>query len=195
MIGLTGAMGAGKSTVARILESLGAAVIDADAVAREVVEPGRPAYQELVAAFGPAILQPDGRLDRRALAGLAFADAAGVERLNRATHPHIIAEIRRRLAALAAAGTAVAVVDAPLLFETGLAGSVDQVWVVTARPEQRLARARRRNALGTDEVRARLAWQWPEEDKVKRADVVIDNSGTLARTRRQVEAAWRRIAQ
>ncbi len=195
MIGLTGGMASGKSTVARMMEEMGAAVIDADVVAREVVEPGGPAWRELVEAFGPSILNADGHLDRRALARLAFADAASLDKLNRATHPHIIAAIRRRLAALAAAGTAVAVIDAALLFETGLAAEVDQVWVVTARREQQIARARLRDALEPEEVEARLASQWPIEDKVMRADVVIDNSGTLPETRRQVEAAWRRIAE
>ncbi len=194
VIGLTGGAGAGKTTVARWLAELGAAVVDADAIAREVVEPGRPAHQALVAAFGPGILGPDGRIDRRRLARVAFGSGEALERLNRATHPHIIREIRRRLDELRASGCRVAVLDAPLLLETGLDGLTDEVWVVVADPEQQVARLAARAGLDREEAEARLRAQMAPEERLRRADVVIDNRGSPAETRRQVRAAWERLA-
>lgn len=193
VIGLTGGIGAGKSTVARLLEELGASVIDADAVARAVVEPGRPAWRELVAAFGAGILAADGRIDRRELARRAFADPDARARLNRATHPHILREIRRRLQALAARSCPVAVLDAPLLLETGLDAAADEVWVVVADPEQEAARAAARSGWTAEEVQARARGQMGREERLRRAHVVIDNRGSLEETRRQVRAAWKRL--
>lgn len=194
VIGLTGGAGAGKTTVARWLAELGAAVVDADAVARELSEPGQPAYAALVAAFGRDILAPDGRLDRRRLARLAFGDPEALARLNAATHPHIVAAIRRRLEELRAAGCRVAVLDAPLLFETGLDAVCHQVWVVEAEEEQQVSRLAARAGLTPAEARARLRAQGDPAARRRRADVVIDNRGSLEETRRQVLAAWERVA-
>lgn len=193
VIGLTGGVATGKSTVARMLAELGAAVVDADAVARRVVEPGLPAWEALRAAFGPGILHEDGRVDRRALARLAFGRADNLDKLNRATHPFIRAELERHLAALAAAGTPVAVLDVPLLFEADLTAMVDEVWVVVCDRAAQVARLVARSDLTEEEAEARIDSQLPLEEKARRADVVIDNGGTLAETRRQVRAAWERL--
>lgn len=194
VIGLTGGIATGKTTVARMLAELGAAVVDADAVARRVVEPGLPAWRDLVAAFGPDVLLPDGRVNRPLLARLVFGgDREALERLNRATHPHILAAIRRRLEELGAAACRVAVLDAPLLLETGLDALVDQVWVVRADRALQVDRLAARNDLDPGEAAARIDAQMPLEEKLRRADVVIDNAGSLEETRRQVVAAWERL--
>lgn len=193
VIGLTGGVASGKSTVARMLAELGAAVVDADAIARRVVEPGLPAWEELLAAFGPGIVHEDGRLNRRALARLAFGHAENLEKLNRATHPFIRAVMEREVAALAAAGTRIAVLDAPLLFEADLTAMVDEIWVVAADRATRVARLMAHTDLTEGEAEARVEAQMPIEEKARRAGVVIDNRGTLEDTRRQVVAAWERL--
>lgn len=193
IIGLTGGVATGKSTVAHMLTELGAPVVDADAVAHRVVEPGLPAWEALLAAFGPGILHEDGRVNRRALARLAFGHMGNLDKLNRATHPFIHTELERQLAALAAVGTPVAVLDAPLLFEAGLTGMVDEVWVVMTDRATQVARLLERSDLTEDEAEARIDAQAPLEEKARRAGVVIDNRGTPAETRRQVTAAWERL--
>ena len=194
LIGLTGGIGSGKSAVARLLASLGAAVVDADAVARQVVEPGEPALARLVEAFGPEILHPDGTLDRRALGRRVFRDEAARRTLESIVHPAIRARTWEQIQSLMAAGRYPAVVwDVPLLFEVGAEGLVDQVWVVTAPQAVRLERLRRRDPdLSVEELERRMAAQMPLEEKAARAHVVIDNGGDWDATRRQVEGAWRR---
>jgi dephospho-CoA kinase len=191
VIGLTGGIGTGKSAVARMLAELGAAVVDSDALAREVVAPGQPALAEIAAAFGPGVLAPDGSLDRRALGRIVFSDPAARRRLEAITHPRIREESARRVEAARAAGYGVCVCDVPLLYEVGYdaLGLYDEIWVVTAPEEVQLARVRARDGLDEAAARARLAAQWPLALKVRRADRVIDNGGSLAETRRQVEAA------
>ncbi|QIA28151.1 dephospho-CoA kinase [Thermaerobacter sp. PB12/4term] len=194
LIGLTGGIGSGKSSVAAMLASLGAAVVDADAIARAVVEPGEPALARLVEAFGPGILRPDGTLDRRALGRRVFGDDAARKTLEGIVHPAIRKRTWDRIGALMAAGSHPAVVwDVPLLFEVGAEKLVDQVWVVTAPRAVRLQRLRQRDPdLSPEELERRMAAQMPLEEKAARAHVVIDNGGDLEATRRQVEAAWRR---
>ncbi|ADU50549.1 dephospho-CoA kinase [Thermaerobacter marianensis DSM 12885] len=195
LIGLTGGIGSGKSAVARMLVELGAAVVDADAIAREVVEPGQPALTRLVEAFGEDILTPSGELDRRALGRRVFRDEQARQVLERIVHPAIRRRTWERIGALLAQGRHPAVVwDVPLLFEVGAEGLVDQVWVVTAPRHVRLERLRRRDPdLSVEELERRMAAQMPLEEKAARAHVVIDNSGDLETTRRQVQAAWRRF--
>lgn len=193
VIGLTGALGAGKSTVARMLADLGAAVIDADAVGHELIEPGFPAWRELVDAFGPGILLEDGHINRRALARLAFAGPAAVDKLNRATHPHIIREIAGRLQRLRDAGCEVAVVEAALLLETDLRLLVTTVWTVDASEQVRLERLSHSEGLTVEDARARMAAQLPAAEKARLADVVIDNSGSQVELLSRVGAAWRRL--
>ncbi|HEY8552677.1 MAG TPA: dephospho-CoA kinase [Thermaerobacter sp.] len=193
LIGLTGGIGSGKSVVARMLEALGAGVVDADAIAREVVRPGEPALERVVQVFGPAVLTPAGELDRRALGRIVFQDERARQELERILHPAIHRRTWERIGALLASGRHPAVVwDVPLLFEVGAEHRVDQIWVVTAPRAVRLERLRRRDPdLSAEELERRMAAQWPLEEKAARAHVVIDNGGDLEGTRRQVEAAWR----
>ena len=196
-IGLTGGVASGKSTVASALRALGAAVVDADAIAREVVRPDGPAYPGIVDAFGRAVVGPDGTLDRAALAARIFADEGARRRLNALTHPHI----RRRMAdeaarLTAAAATPVIVYDIPLLLDTtdGRDLGLDGIVVVYADVPTRVRRLMARNKISEDEARRRLAAQVPLEDKVARADWSIDNSGTPEATQAQVARLWRTLA-
>lgn len=194
-IGLTGNIGSGKSTVARRLAELGARVIDADQVAREVVRPGTPGLQEIVEHFGPGILDGRGELDRKKLAALVFADPGARARLNEITHPRIKEAIRREIASRPAgpapgAGPAVTVIEAPLLIEVGLHRDVDEVWVVRIDEENQIRRLMARDGLNVAEARQRLAAQLPQEEKLKIARRVIDNSGGPAATLSQVDHHW-----
>ena len=190
-IGLTGNIACGKSTVLQELARLGAAVLDADAVAHEVMRPGRPAHAAVVAAFGPGILAADGEIDRRALGAIVFSDAAALARLEAIVHPAVVAYTEEWLAGVTAE---VAVIDAIKLFEAGMAGRCDEVWVVTCPPEERARRLQAYRGLSEEEAWARIRAQPPEEEKVARADVVIDNSGPVSRTLAQVRVAYRRRA-
>ena len=191
IIGLTGGIASGKSTVARMLERLGAAVIDADLLAREVVMPGEPAHHAIVEAFGPEVLQPDGTIDRQRLGQIVFADPASRRRLEEITHPAIGRRAEELLAALRAAGTEVAVYMAALLIEAKVTSRVHEVWVVYVDRDTQLKRLMERDGMGRDEARARIGAQMPMEEKARRGVVVIDNSGDLHRTEEQVTAAWR----
>lgn len=186
-IGLTGGIGSGKSTVARLLAELGAHVIDADAVAREVVEPGSDGLAALVEAFGEQILSEDGSLDRAALARIAFGDPAARETLNAITHPRIAARTAQLMAAVPE--DALMVHDVPLLVEVGLQDAYDLVVVVDAPGQQRLARLVARG-LSVEDARARIAAQSPREQRLAVADVVIDNSGSPDDLKEQVRRAW-----
>lgn len=190
-IGLTGGIGSGKSTVAAMLAERGATVIDADAIAREVVEPGGEALAELVTEFGPRILREDGTLSRGELAALAFSDPRATERLNAIMHPLIRAEAGRRLAA---STSPVVVYDMPLLIETGQADLVDLVVVVDVPEETQVERAVGLRGLDEADVRRRMEVQAGREDRLAAADVVVDNAGDLAETAAQVDALWRRLA-
>jgi dephospho-CoA kinase len=189
-IGLTGGIGSGKSTVAGMLAEHGATVIDADAIARELVEPGGMALAELVTEFGPRILQPDGSLSRGELAALAFSDPRATERLNAIMHPLIRAEASRQLAA---SRSTVVVYDMPLLVETGQADLVDLVVVVDVPEQTQVERAVRLRGLDEDDVRRRMEVQAVRADRLAAADVVIDNAGDLGRTAAQVDDLWRRL--
>jgi dephospho-CoA kinase len=188
ILGITGGIASGKSTVAAIFAELGAALVSADQLAREAVEPGTPALQALVAAFSREILGPDGRLDRERLGHLVFADPAARERLNAITHPAIARLAESRLQELRALGVPLVIYEAPLLFEAGAAHRVDRVLTVVVSAAAQQARLAARDRLPATEQQARIAAQWPQAEKVARADFVIDNSGSLAATRRQVEA-------
>jgi dephospho-CoA kinase len=188
-IGLTGGIGSGKSTVARRFAELGALVIDADALAREVVEPGTDGLAAVVAEFGEQVLDDDGRLDRPALAGLVFGDEAARGRLNAIVHPRV----RDRAAELIAAappGTVV-VQDVPLLVETGQADTYDLVVVVEAPEELRVRRLARDRGMSAGEVRARMAAQATDEQRRAVADVVLVNDGTPDDLRAKVDRLWR----
>ena len=189
VLGLTGGIGSGKSLVAQMFARLGAAVIDADQLAREVVEPGQAALQEIATTFGPDVLLPDGRLDRPKLAGIIFADPAERAKLDAITHPRIQARMDAEIRARRSR-PGVLIVDIPLLYENDRTHSVERVIVVWVDPQTQLRRIRQRDGLSADAARQRIAAQMPLEAKRARADHVIDNSGTREDTRRQVEAIY-----
>jgi dephospho-CoA kinase len=191
-VGLTGGIGAGKSTVASMLADRGAVIVDADQIARDLVEPGGEALAELVTEFGPRILREDGSLSRAELAALAFSDPRATERLNAIMHPLIGAEARRRLAD--APDAPVVVYDMPLLVETGQSDLVDLVIVVDAPEDVQVDRAVHQRGLDEDDVRRRMEVQASRDDRLAAADVIIDNSGSEADTSAQVEQLWQRLA-
>ena len=186
-IGLTGGIGSGKSTVAALLAGHGARVVDADRIAREVVEPGTPGLAAVVAEFGPGVLTPDGALDRPALAGVVFSDPAARARLDAVVHPLV----RARAAELIAAAPADAVVvqDVPLLVETGQAGSFDLVLVVETSTDLRVARLVDRG-LSEADARARIASQASDEERRAVADVVLRNDGDREALAAEVDRLW-----
>lgn len=187
-VGLTGGIGAGKSEVSRLLARYGAVLIDADRIAREVVEPGTPGLTAVVEAFGPGILEPGGSLDRSALGSIVFADPARLATLNAIVHPLVgtrSAELER-----AAGAGAVVVHDVPLLTESGLAPLYDLVVVVDATPGTQLDRLVRLRGMEESDARARMAAQATREERLAVADLVIDNDGPLEDLEPQVRTLW-----
>lgn len=194
-IGLTGGIGSGKSTVAKMLVECGAVLIDADAISRQLMEPGRAVLAETVRAFGEGILTPTGELDRAALASLVFADESARARLNAIVHPAVRAEAaRQRQAAVREVGeSAVIVEDIPLLAETGQAADFDAVIVVEAQHGERLRRLVEVRGMSEADARARIAAQASDEQRRAIATWVIDNSGSLERTAAQVREVFAKI--
>jgi len=190
VIGLTGGIASGKSTVAKILESLGGMVIDADQLAREVVAPGQPAYHAVVAEFGEGVLNPDRTINRGFLGKVVFADPEARSRLERITHPAIALKAEQKLAALRETGMPVVFYMAPLLIEAGVTSRVDDIWVVYADRETQVARLMKRDGISSSEALQRLAAQLPMEEKRRYGRVVIDNRGTPDETERQVREIW-----
>jgi dephospho-CoA kinase len=189
LVGLTGGIASGKSTVSRQLAELGAHVIDADILAREVVAPGEPAWQAIVGMFGRDVLRPDETLDRVRLGAIIFADPAARRRLEAITHPAIQARRRTALAALAARSfEGLVIQDAALLIEVGGTAHVDRLVVVYATPEAQLARLMRRDGFERAEAERRIANQMPLAEKVRLAHYVIDNSDSPEETAAQVRA-------
>lgn len=189
LIGLTGNIGTGKSTVAGMLAELGAETVDADLVTREVMQKGTPAHAAIIETFGPEVVALDGEIDRSRLGALVFADPAALERLEAIVHPATLEAVGRRIAA---ASADVVVVEAIKLIEAGMAEAYDSLWVTTCRPEQQIQRIMEGRGSSRAEAEQRVRAQSPQEEKSGRADVVIDTSGSLAQTREQVRAAWER---
>ncbi len=188
-VGLTGGIAVGKSYVSALLRELGCYVFDADDIARAVVQPGMPALNDIVAAFGPEVLAADGALDRAKLGRLVFADAEARSRLNAIVHPRVHAEQDRLLREVEARDPhGIAVVDAALLIESGGYRRFDVVVVVWCRPEIQLARLMARNGLSREEAAQRIAAQMPSEEKRRYADFEIDTSEGFEPTRQQVLA-------
>ena len=186
-VGLTGGIGAGKSEVSRRLAAYGAVVIDADQIAREVVEPGTEGLAEVVAAFGPEVLTPDGALDRARLGDIVFADPELRGKLNAIVHPRVaarMAELER------GASGSIIVHDVPLIAENGRAGAYDVVVVVDAPPKVQAERLVRRRGMTREQARARMAAQASREQRLAIADIVIDNSGSLADLDHRVAEVW-----
>ncbi|GAB6157278.1 dephospho-CoA kinase [Desulfotomaculum varum] len=191
LIGLTGNIASGKSTVAKYLKELGAQVIDADQAARQVVLPHSPALKEIVNSFGSGILHEDGTLNRAKLASIIFQDTAAKEKLEKIMHPRIADEVNRHISSLKKSHPGgILVLEAPLLIEAGWHKSVDQVWLVTVDPEVQLQRLILRDKLTPEQARQRIASQLPQTEKIKFAHVIINNSGSLSDMQRQVQANW-----
>jgi len=202
-VGLTGGIASGKSVVGEMFAALSAHIIQADEISRQLMEPGEEVYREVVRHFGSGILNPDGRVNRSRLAESAFGTSAGiagtkparVQELNQIVHPAVIRRQQEWMEQVAQRDPrAVAIVEAALILEAGMAESLDRLVVVTCRAEQRVERwATRLNVdkeAARREVARRMAAQLPEEEKIEAADYVIDNSGTLRETRRQVEEVY-----
>ncbi|MBQ0987078.1 dephospho-CoA kinase [Streptomyces sp. F63] len=190
-VGLTGGIGAGKSEVSRLLASYGAVVVDADKIAREVVEPGTPGLAAVVAEFGPEILTEDGGLDRPGLGRIVFADPGRLKALNAIVHPLVGA--RSAELESSAGEDAVVVHDVPLLTENGLAPLYDLVVVVDAAPETQLDRLVRRRGMPEEEARSRMAAQATREQRRAVADLVIDNDGPIDALEPQVRTVWQEL--
>ena len=187
LLGLTGNIACGKSTVLRQLQSLGAHTIDADALIHVILRKGGPAYWPVVSEFGPGILDADGEVDRRALGRIVFADPERLRTLERIEHPIVRRVIDDEIAE---AAEPVVALDAIKLIELSWADKCDAVWAVTCTREQQLERLMRTRGYSREEAEGRIDAQAAQEEKVARADVVIDNAGTLEETRGQVAAAW-----
>ncbi|GAC1322131.1 MAG: hypothetical protein NVSMB13_00010 [Mycobacteriales bacterium] len=187
-MGLTGGIGSGKSEVARRLSARGAVVIDADVIARAVVEPGTPGLAAVVAEFGPGVLRPDGSLDREALGRTVFGDPDARRRLNAIVHPLVGEQTQQEYAA--APPDAIVVHDVPLLVENGLAPAYDVVVVVDAPEPVRLGRLTRLRGMTETDARQRIAAQASDDERRAVADVLIDNGGELAALEPQVERVW-----
>lgn len=194
VIGVTGGVGTGKSTVARMFQRLGAVVLDADALAHEAMEPNRPAWRRIVRAFGKGILNPDQTINRRRLAQRVFRDAEARRRLERIIHPQVLREIRLRIGRLRRARRTRAVaLDVPLLIESGAARMADALVVVTAPPEVQRRRLARRHGWSAEETKRRIRAQWDLAAKAALADYVVDNSDGVDATRTQVRRIWKQL--
>ena len=191
VIGLTGGIGSGKSTVSKLLAEAGAVIIDADAIVHEVQAPGGAAYQPMVDHFGPDVVGPDGTFDRQAIAEIVFNDPEQLTALNAIVHPIVGRTIMERLEAESETDHVV-ILDVPLLVESGRSDMAGMI-VVDAPVETAVARAVARGPASEDDVRARIAKQATREDRLAKADLVIDNSGSMEDLRDQVAKAWRWI--
>jgi len=192
LVGLTGGIGSGKSTVARMLEKRGAVVFDADVLARQAVAPGTPGFEKVVERFGPNVLAPGGGLDREALARIVFSDPAARRDLEGIVHP----EVRRMFAEGCEEyrdSDRVVVFSAPLLVETGMHTAFDLLIVVSAPVATQIERLMRDRGMAERDVQARIDAQLPLEAKAEAADVLVDNEGTLEDLEAQVERVWRNL--
>jgi dephospho-CoA kinase len=191
LVGLTGGIATGKSTVSAMFRALGAEIIDADVLAREVVEPGEPAYREVVAEFGPGVVQADGALDRKKLGAIVFADAARRKRLEQITHPAIRTRFMARLADLTARGFAgIVFFDAPVMIESGNYKNMERLVVVATDDATQRTRLRERDGIPADEIERKIGSQMPVAEKAKLADYVVENSGDRAATEAQVARVY-----
>lgn len=194
VIGLTGGIASGKSLVSGIIKGLGGQIIDADFISRQVVEPGKPAWQQIVKEFGKVIINEDQTINRKKLGSIVFADPDQLDKLNKITHSYITKEIEELLKEYRESGRSeIMILDAPLLLELGMERLVDQVWVVAVDYDLQLERLMKRDSLSAAEAKHRIQSQMPLEEKIKRADRVIDNRFTLNETKQQVEEFWQQI--
>lgn len=192
-IGLTGGIGSGKSTVAKLLAEAGFKVVDADQIAREIMEPGSPVLDDVADAFGADAIREDGTLDRGKLAGRAFVDKRATEKLNSITHPAIRAESERRFADAEAAGEPAVVYDMPLLVDIGMHRDMDLTVVVDVDADERVRRLVSSRGLDEADARARIAQQIDDDTRKAAADVIIDNNGAIDALRPQVDELIARL--
>ena len=192
VIGLTGGIGTGKTEVCRLVHELGAVVINADQVGHEAYAPHSEAWEAVVKAFGREVLQANGEIDRRKLGGIVFADPAQLAILNGIMHPRMASIVREKLTGLEQAGTRVAVVEAAVLFEAGWDNLVNEVWTTESPVESVVARLQERNGLEPEEIRKRISSQMSSEERVARADQVVNNAGNLADLESSVKKIWKR---
>ena len=192
VIGLTGGIGTGKTSVADMLSELGAAVVDADKVGHEAYRPGADAWRAVVDAFGKGILTGDGEIDRKKLGAIVFGDPAELAKLNSIMHPRMYRMMEGRLEELRSDGCKSAVIEAALLIEADWQPLTDEVWVVTAPEDDAVMRTATRSGLSEDAVRARIASQMSQAERVQHADAVVENDGTQEDLRRTVTETWNR---
>lgn len=192
-VGLTGGIATGKSFCLNRFAELGAPTIDADVVSRQVVEPGTPGFDAVVRRFGSGVVAADGTLDRAALARIVFSDSAARRDLEAIVHPAVYDRTVQWFADQHAAGARVAIADIPLLYETNRLDRVDVIVVAACPPDVQRARLMARNGLSAEDAQQRIDAQMPIDEKRQRADFVIDTSGTMAETTRQVDDVWRRL--
>lgn len=195
IIGLTGGIAAGKSTVASLLATRGAAVIDADRLGHRAYARGQPAFAKVVSAFGADVVGDDGEIDRRALGRKVFGDAAELKRLTDIVWPEIRALARAELTAASAAGRRIAVLEAAVLLEAGWQDEVDEVWAVTVPPDVAVARASARDGIDEAAVRARINAQLTNAERAASAQVVVDNSGSEEALAAALDEHWRRVRE
>lgn len=188
LIGLTGNIATGKSTVARMMADLGATAIDADRVAHDVMQAGGTVHAAVIETFGSEVVEPDGEIDRARLGSIVFDDPDALARLEELVHPATLVEVARRVAA---APARVVVVEAIKLIESGMADAYDSLWVTTCSPEEQVRRLMSDRSLTRNEAKQRVQAQPPQEVKIRRADVVIDTGGTMSDTKAQVAEAWK----
>lgn len=190
-VGLTGGIGSGKSTAARILAELGAPVIDADKVGHAIYAPGGPAYQDLIDAFGEGILAPDRTIDRRKLGPIVFADPAALKRLNAIVHPKMFARMREMVAEMRRGGEArPIVIEAAILIEANWQPLFDEIWLVVAPHERVIERLERDRGMKPEQTEARMRTQLSDDERRKHATLVIANDGTLDDLRATMAAVW-----
>ena len=190
VIGLTGGIGTGKTQVSKILEELGAKIINADLLGHETYRPDTDGWREIAAQFGEGVLTPGGEVDRKALGAVVFSDAEALRRLNAIVHPRIYALVRQRLAGLADEGQSVAVVEAALLVEAGWTDAADEVWVTVSGQRDVVKRLRARDGLDEAAVARRVRSQMGQDERLRHADAVIENDGTLTQLRESVQELW-----
>ena len=190
VIGLTGGIGTGKSEAARYLVGLGAALIDADVVGHEAYRPHAEAWRMVVEAFGDGILGPDNEIDRRSLGAIVFSDPDKLARLNGIMHPLMAKMVQERIDAHREEGTGVVVVEAALLFEAGWDSLVQEVWVTDSPVDVVVGRLAQRNGMSEEEARKRVASQMSREERLERADFVIDNSSNVESMHTAIDELW-----
>ncbi|NLV17087.1 MAG: dephospho-CoA kinase [Syntrophomonadaceae bacterium] len=192
VIGLTGCIASGKSTVSKMLKQKGIPVIDADQIAREIVEPGEPAYQDIVNEFGPRVVDADGQLNRKYLGDIIFSDPEMREKLNSFTHPRVQKKFEHHMQQLSP-DDRIVIWDVPLLFETNMYKEVDEVWVVWVDERLQVERLMQRDGLTQPQAKLRAASQMPMVEKMKRADRLIDNRGSIEETEAIVAKYYKQV--